>query len=190
MSHVGCGGRQPQPGVSASVLSDEGNAADRTRGLPSAEERSASATYGTTRSAVTIKGLADGGPARPSAVPGRASIDAQRALIDGRKLRGNAGLELLDVGQGFMAAMAAVNGGTSGTSTGFSVRVYTPQTWATQLVSDATKVRVFVYPDKPTYVTAAGMAGTSSVRHVVLRDQDRRVGDQAERPPQQGGRSA
>jgi hypothetical protein len=116
------------------------------------------------------------------------------ALARGQRLRGGiTGLVLTDVGQGIFAALNAANGSVSGTSSGFSLRVYTPQTWAEQLVSEAAKeyrevdaemfsaqdleavLRVRVFPDTPTYVSAAGASGTSSVRHVVVRDAQRKV---------------
>ena len=122
-----------------------------------------------------------------------ASIDVNAALARGRQLRGGiAGLVLTDVAQGFAAAMDSLNG-TSGTSSGFSVRVFTPQTWAAQLVSEAAKeyrevdgemfsaddleavLRVRVYPDTPSVVSASGIVGTSSVRHVVIRDAERKA---------------
>jgi hypothetical protein len=88
-----------------------------------------------------------------------------------------------------------VNGYSSGpsTSTGFRVHIYTPITWIRQLASDAAKeyrpftienvreedrapvLRVVVYPDTATTVSAAGVSGTSSVQHVVLRDKDKRI---------------
>jgi len=36
-------------------------------------------------------------------------------------------------------------------------------------------LRVIVHPDKPNYVSAAGMTGTSSVRHVVIRNAERKL---------------
>jgi hypothetical protein len=102
------------------------------------------------------------------------------------------GLFLQDSGQAFLAAL---NSGSnqSGTNTGFSLRIYTPKAWVMQAAADAAKeyrpfgiadvsdellesvLRVIIYPDKPTYVTASGMRGTSSVQHVVLRDETKRI---------------
>jgi hypothetical protein len=98
----------------------------------------------------------------------------------------------LDSGQQFVAAMGA--GGTGATpSNGFRLQVYTPLAWIRQLASDAAKeyrpfsvgdlnddavapvLRVVAFPDTPNTVTAQGMQGTSSVQHVVLRDEARRI---------------
>jgi hypothetical protein len=66
-------------------------------------------------------------------------------------------------------------------------------TWVEQLAANAAKeyrpftisditeemlepvLRVIVHPDTPTSLTAAGMSGTSSVEHVVLRDENKRM---------------
>jgi hypothetical protein len=109
---------------------------------------------------------------------------------------GNSGRLLLeDAGQSFSAALAGLgnNADKSGTNTGFSLRVFTPKAWLMQVASEAAKeyrpfglsditdemlqpvLRVTVYPDKPTYVTASGLKGTSSVQHVILRDLSKKI---------------
>lgn len=127
----------------------------------------------------------------------RPSVDAQwisEAIAHGARQKGREqGLDMQDSGQSFLAAMNQSNGSQAGTSTGFSIVAYTPITWIRQLSSNAAKqyqslapadledddlravLRVFVQPDKPTFVTAQGMAGTSSVEHVVLRDDARKA---------------
>jgi hypothetical protein len=119
-------------------------------------------------------------------------VDAVRI---GMKEKGHlTGLSLLDSGRAFGNALAtglnryAVTGGN-----GFSLRVYTPMTWVEQLAANAAKqyrpftisditeemlepvLRVVVHPDKPTRLTGAGMASASSVEHVVLRDEQKRL---------------
>jgi hypothetical protein len=128
--------------------------------------------------------------------------DKADAVRDGVKMKGRlTGLVLTDSSQGWANAINAMNTGLNGygnrsdtnTSTGFSVRVYTPKTWVEQLASNAAKeyrpftvsdimeemlepvLRVVVYPDKPTRLTGSGMSGTSSVEHVVLRDESKRL---------------
>jgi hypothetical protein len=104
------------------------------------------------------------------------------------------GLDLQDVGSLFANAMASGNSkNSSGSGTGFSVLVYTPTTWVTQQAARAAKeyrsfaptdvtgemvapvLRVVVEPDTPTSVTAKGVVGTSSVQHVVLRDESKKI---------------
>jgi hypothetical protein len=121
--------------------------------------------------------------------------DKADAVRIGVKEKGKlTGLSLLDSGASFANALtvsAAHPGGTGGT--GFSLRVYTPQTWVEQLASNAAKeyrpfavsditeemlepvLRVIVHPDKPTTLTGAGMSGTSSAEHVVLRDESKQI---------------
>jgi len=115
------------------------------------------------------------------------------AIALGSKQRGRKqGLFLADSGQQWAAALTA--GGTGATaSNGFSVRAYTPLAWIRQLASDAAKeyrqftindvdedatesvFRLIVFPDTPNTVTAQGMQGTSSVQHVVLRDESKQI---------------
>ena len=117
---------------------------------------------------------------------------AQALIVGGRSHGGEQGLQLLDSGQLWAAALSASSSGATASS-GFSVRAYTPIAWVRQLAADASKeyrrlsaedlspdqtelvFRVFVDPDTPNTVTARGMVGTSSVQHVVLRDESRRV---------------
>jgi hypothetical protein len=128
--------------------------------------------------------------------------DKADAVQFGVKAKGKlTGLLLQDSGQGWANALNAMNTGLNGyrnqsdtsTNTGFSVRVYTPKTWVEQLASNAAKeyrpfvvaditeemlepvLRVVVYPDKPRHLTGSGMSGTSSVEHVVLRDENKRL---------------
>jgi hypothetical protein len=100
------------------------------------------------------------------------------------------GLRLVDSAQRFVAALTA-NGHGPTASNGFTVSAYTPLAWVRQLASEAAKeyrpyaaehvsdealepvFRVVVYPDTPNTVTAGGMRGTSSVQHVVLRNESR-----------------
>ena len=119
----------------------------------------------------------------------RGAVDQAIRLGTQRKGRPQ-GLVLVDSAQQFAAAL-----GTAGAKSknGFHLLVYTPLAWIQQLASDAAKeyrhfdeadvpeeaaeqvLRVVAYPDTPNTVTATGMAGTSSVRHVVLRDEARRI---------------
>src|SRR5262249_243935 len=122
--------------------------------------------------------------------------DIADAIARGTKMkRRQLGLFLQDSGQAFAAAMGSLgnNLDKSGTNTGFSLRVYTPKAWLLQLGADAGKeyrpfsaadvteemlenvMRVVVYPDKPTYVVASGLKNTSSVQHVVLRDEAKKI---------------
>jgi hypothetical protein len=119
--------------------------------------------------------------------------DVERVIASGLARRGQStGLRLVDSGQQWMAALSASGSGATA-SNGFSVHIYTPLAWVEQMASDAAKeyrtfgmanltadvfepvVRVSVYPDTPNTVSARGMAGTSSVRHVVLRDEHKRI---------------
>jgi hypothetical protein len=137
--------------------------------------------------------------AAPSSTSGgfMSERDKADAIMRGTKMKGRmTGLLLQDSEQAFASALSAgLNRGLSqsGTNTGFSLRVYTPKAWLMQLAADAAKeyrsftvrettdemlepvLRVVVYPDKPTYVTASGMLGTSSVQHVILRDEQKRL---------------
>lgn len=117
------------------------------------------------------------------------------AVQAGVKEKGHlTGLRLLDSAQGFLNSMATANNRNAPTGgTGFSLRVYTPTTWIEQQAADAAKrylpftvaditedmllpvLRVMVYPDKPTMLTGAGMRRASSVDHVVLRSEDKKV---------------
>ena len=128
-------------------------------------------------------------PRTPGRLDDRAVADS---IAMGLKQRGRTqGLRLMDSAQQFMAAMGSTGGATA--SNGFRVQVYTPLAWIRQLASDAAKeyrpfsaadlnddslapvLRVIAFPDTPNTVTAKGMAGTSSVQHVVLRDEQRRI---------------
>lgn len=121
--------------------------------------------------------------------------DKADAVRDGVKMKGRlSGLSLVDSGRAWANALVASSNRYATTAgTGFSLRVYTPKTWVEQLASNAAKeyrpftisditeemlepvLRVVVYPDKPTYMSGAGMAGSSSAEHVVLRDENKRL---------------
>jgi len=127
--------------------------------------------------------------------------DVGRALTIGAAAKGGRrGLVLRDTGQGFMQAMTAFsNAYGSGPrqaepSSGFWVEAWTPLSWVEQQSSNAAKqyrnltraavaeegmldpvFRVIVHPDTPNEVSRPGMSGTSSVEHVVLRSQDRKI---------------
>jgi hypothetical protein len=105
-----------------------------------------------------------------------------------RRKNAEHGLRLIDSQQVFMVLLAG-----SETSSGFSLVVYTPIAWLRQQAARAAKeyrqmtaadvgdsfhepiLRVFVNPDTPNQVSARGMVGTSSVQHVVLRDEKRSI---------------
>lgn len=130
-------------------------------------------------------------PAAPSVLGLPESVITEAIAVGSRGRGREHGLRLLDSGQQFAAALTA-NSFSQG-SEGFSLRAYTPIAWLRQLAGDAAKeyrtlsiaeltpentepvLRVFVNPDTPNTVSARGMAGTSSVRHVVLRDEQRRI---------------
>jgi hypothetical protein len=116
-----------------------------------------------------------------------------RAAIEaGKKSKGRStALSISDAGRGFMNAMAALGNSNNATAgTGFRLAMYTPLTWVEQQASDAAKVykpfgpddvtddmlrpvlRIVVYPDKAT--DFRNQAQTSSVEHVVVRDEARR----------------
>jgi hypothetical protein len=117
--------------------------------------------------------------------------DKADAIRIGLKDKGHlTGLSLTpSFGDVFSASLA--NGKNA--SSGFSLRIYTPMTWVEQLAADAAKeyrpftiadvtdemlepvLRVIVYPDKPTTLTAAGTRTASSVEHVVLRNKSKVV---------------
>jgi hypothetical protein len=123
--------------------------------------------------------------------PGLSEQIIEDAISYGHRQKGRGqGLRLTDSGQTWAALMTA--GGTGPTaSNGFRLQVHTPIAWIRQLASDAAKeyrrfsadevteematsvLRVTAYPDTPNTVTSGGMAGTSSVRHVVLRSESR-----------------
>jgi hypothetical protein len=114
------------------------------------------------------------------------------AIQIGLKAKGKStGLEIADTGRGIANALAAMgnNAGNTTSGTGFSLVLYTPKTWVAQQASNAAKryepftvesitsdmlspvLRVIVHPDTPTQISGAGMRYTSSVEHVVLRDE-------------------
>jgi hypothetical protein len=102
------------------------------------------------------------------------------------------GLRLVDSAQQFVAGMGSLGDGAIA-SNGFRVQIYTPLAWIRQLASDAAKeyrqfsvtdlsdeatepvLRVVAYPDTRNTVSRDGMLGTSSVRHLVLRDESKRI---------------
>jgi hypothetical protein len=118
--------------------------------------------------------------------------DKADAIRIGTKEKGRLTGVVLNEGMRFGDAMAASLSKTT-MSTGFTVRIYSPMTWVEQLASNAAKeyrpfavadvtdemmepvLRVIVTPDKPTTLTGAGMAGASSVEHVVLRDEAKKT---------------
>jgi hypothetical protein len=127
-------------------------------------------------------------------------IGVERFIAEGLTLKGRGtGLVLTDAAQGILNAMTAfadgVNNcpGCTGTKSGFSVVAYTPLTWIAWQASQAAKeyrtfdlsmvteemaapvLRIRVNPDIPSHVTASGLAGTSSVQHVVLRCAQKRT---------------
>jgi hypothetical protein len=117
------------------------------------------------------------------------------AVQIGTKAKGKlTGLSLLDSGRAFSNALVASSNRYAATAgNGFSLRVYTPMTWVEQVASDAAKqylpftigditdemlepvLRIIVHPDKPRSLTGAGFSMASSVEHVVLRDEDKRL---------------
>lgn len=129
--------------------------------------------------------------------PALTELDKADAINQGTRLKGKlAGLHLADSGQTWANAFASLDANAyndPNTNTGFSLRIYTPKAWLMQLASFAAKeyrpftladitddmlepvLRVTVYPDKPSYVTASGLRNTSSVQHVVLRDLSKRI---------------
>ena len=102
-------------------------------------------------------------------------------------------LLLVDAGRAWGNAIAiGLNGPNAQTSgTGFSLRVYTPQTWITHRAAEAKRLylpftaadvteddlapvlRVMVFPDTPTRLTGPDMAAAQSADHVVLRDEQK-----------------
>lgn len=115
------------------------------------------------------------------------------AISVGARFAGDStALSLKDSAQGFMAAMNQSAGTTSGTSTGFSLEVYTPFSWVAQLSSWKSKkylelaaedldenatagvLRVYANPDRPRYVSRSGLVGTSGVDHVVIRSTNKK----------------
>jgi len=131
------------------------------------------------------------GPAvAQSLAPGEGEIRA--AIADGTRDKGKReGIILRDSAAGFAAALGSSGGAQS--SKGFWVEAYTPLTWIQQKASTAAKeyhpmtsadvtpellepvFRVVAHPDMPNTVNAKGMTGTSSVQHVVLRDESRKI---------------
>jgi hypothetical protein len=100
------------------------------------------------------------------------------------------GLALQDGGRAFMNALVKAR---YRSGTGFSIVVYAPLEWIAQQASNAAKeyrpfgisditdelrqpvLRVIVHPDMPNNLTARGRAQTSSVQHVVLRDESKQI---------------
>ncbi len=119
--------------------------------------------------------------------------DRTDAVRVGVKAKGKlTGLSLTDTTRAFANSLTRTANSYAETD-GFSLRVYTPRTWVEQLASNAAKeyrpfvvaditeemvepmLRVIVYPDKPTMLVAGGTHRASSVEHVVLRDEDKRM---------------
>lgn len=118
--------------------------------------------------------------------------DIKTEITAGTKSKGrHQGLVLRDSGQSWAAAMSANQANQS--SQGFWLEVYTPTTWIRQQASEASReyrqmdptaiaeqakqpvLRIVAHPDMPNVVNKSGMAGTSSVQHVVLRSEDRKI---------------
>jgi hypothetical protein len=129
--------------------------------------------------------------------------DKAEAVRAGLASKGrHTGLILRDSTQGFLNAMTAMSNSLNASrnvysrptamgSSGFWLEAWTPAAWIAQLASTAAKeyrpftgesvtdemiepvFRVIVHPDTPSEVTAAGVAGTRSVQHVVLRNESR-----------------
>jgi hypothetical protein len=113
------------------------------------------------------------------------------AVQYGLKAKGRfTGLAISDTSRSIMNAFAAMgSSNTTPSGTGFSLAIYTPQTWIAQQASNSAKryetfrvsditedmlspvLRIIVHPDTPNRITADGMRYTSSVQHVVLRDE-------------------
>lgn len=123
------------------------------------------------------------------AASGLTQEEVSTAISTGMRQRGRfEGLELNDVGQRFASMFATAN--TPGVS-GYSVFMYTPLAWIKQQASKAAKeyrpfteddvtpemvqpvLRIVVRPSTPTHVTGQGVALSSSVQHVVIRDAQR-----------------
>lgn len=117
----------------------------------------------------------------------------ESAVAAGSKAKGkHHGLVLRDSAQSFAAALGSTGDGVTASS-GFWLEAYTPLSWIQQQAAAAAKeyrtmstqdvgaelrepvFRVVVHPDTPNTVTSRGMSGTTSVQHVVLRDESRRV---------------
>jgi hypothetical protein len=118
----------------------------------------------------------------------------EKFIDAGLTLKGQGtGLVLTDAAQGVLNVLTALADGMnncpgcSNTKSGFSVVAFTPLTWIEWQASQAAKeyrtfdlsmvteemaapvLRIRVNPDIPSHVIASGLAGTSSVQHVVLR---------------------
>ena len=115
--------------------------------------------------------------------------EAKEAVTAGLKAKGkHQGLVLRDTGQGLLSAISDGSG-----STGFWLEAWTPLAWVQQQASHASKeyrtmtiddvddamrepvFRVIAHPDNPRQVSARGAAGTSSVQHLVLRSEDKKI---------------
>jgi hypothetical protein len=129
------------------------------------------------------------GPAISSRA-GSALSDSQiaEALALGGKEKGQQqGLVIRDSEQGFANALST----SPGSHNGFELRIYTPARWIRQLAANAAKeyrtlgvadiseedrrqiLRVFVEPDTPTHVSAAGVRFARSAQHVVLKNEQK-----------------
>jgi hypothetical protein len=131
-------------------------------------------------------------------VPSNEAIE--KAIAEGLKGKGSMqGLEVEEASAKVGSFIHAMNTGLNGysnsaaPSSGFRVVIYTPLTWIRQQASDAAKeyrpytlenvreedrapvLRMVVYPDTATEVSARGASGTASVQHVVLRDKAKKV---------------
>jgi hypothetical protein len=98
------------------------------------------------------------------------------------------GLILRDSAQSWAAALSAMDNKNPTASSGFWLEAFTPLSWIQQQAARAAKeyrtmkvddvgdelrepvFRVIAHPDTPNTVSARGMTGTSSVQHVVLRE--------------------
>ena len=120
--------------------------------------------------------------------------DIDQATAQGLKEKGKEqGLDMRDTLAAVSAALDQADSKSKGSETGFSLAVYTPLTWIRQQASQAAKeyrpftpgdvkeellepmLRVIVYPSTPTMNTAQAARWASSVQHVVLRDESRKI---------------
>jgi hypothetical protein len=125
--------------------------------------------------------------------------EAAEAVATGLKGKGkHQGLVLRDSAAGFGAAMTRMSNSLNGAhdavgSSGFWLEAWTPLAWVQQQASYAAKeyrtmtledvddsmrapvFRVIAHPDSPSEVSARGAVGTSSVQHLVLRSEDKKI---------------
>jgi hypothetical protein len=124
-------------------------------------------------------------PAAQAPARGLSPAQIEVALAEGAKHKGDEmGLRLSDSGKNVLNAMSGPNGGTT---TGFSLEVYTPVTWVRQQAADAAKeyrvlaesditdeivapvLRLVIHPDVPVRLNKSNVNVSSSVQHVVIK---------------------